>query len=287
MERRESTRLDRYQINQSGTREGETVAPHDIAKPAPHETTLSTLEGRLLATMPLHAITAVYGEDGLRERLLIEAGRLPGAQRDRIGAALALMSRLHEPDRRQREPYSSHPLRVTIRILSHYRVTDPDVACAALLHDTVEDHATEIAPGGGRQGALEVLAGQFGERTATLVGAVTNPAWDPGRDKHEQYREHVAESLDGSRWARVIKVSDITDNAVGLFHTTGPSLPRRAGKYLPLLPVLRELVLRADTPLEDDVKRMITGQFDKAGGRLAAIRGDPVPRLPASGGGLG
>jgi hypothetical protein len=161
------------------------------------------------------------------------------------------------------------------------------VACAALLHDTVEDHAGEIAPGGGRQGALAVLAGQFGERTADLVGAVTNPAWDPGRDKHEQYREHVAESLDGSRWARVIKVSDITDNAVGLFHTTGPSLPRRAGKYLPLLPVLRELVLRADTPLEGDIKRITAGQFDKAGGRLAAIRGDPVPGSPESGGGFG
>jgi hypothetical protein len=106
---------------------------------------------------------------------------------------------------------------------------------------------------------VAVLAGQFGEDTADLVGSATNPAWDPGRDKHEQYPELVAKSLDGSRWARVIKASDITDNAVGLFHTTGPTLPRRAGKYLPVLPVLRELVLRADTPLEDDVKRMIAG----------------------------
>jgi hypothetical protein len=104
----------------------------------------------------------VYGEDGLREWLLIGAGRFSAGKRARIEAALTLMARLHERDRRQREPYSSHPLRVMIRMLSHYRVNTPDVACAALLHDTVEDHAGEIAPGGGRQAALEVLAGQFG-----------------------------------------------------------------------------------------------------------------------------
>jgi hypothetical protein len=252
---------------------GGIVAPRESVQLVTGADPLSSPERRLLAAMPLHAITAVYGEVGLRERLLIEAGRFPGAQRDRIGAALALMSRLHERDRRQREPYSCHPLRVAIRILSHYRVTDPDVACAALLHDTVEDHARDIAPGNNQQAALAVLANQFGERTAELVGAVTNLAWEPGRDKHEQYREHVATSLDASPWARVIKVSDITDNAVGLFHTTGPSLPRRAGKYRPLLPVLRELILRPDTPLEDDVKRMIAGQLDKAEDRLTAICG--------------
>ena len=75
----------------------------------------------------------------------------------------------------QREPYANHLLRVTIRILSHYRVSDPDVACAALLHDAVEDHAADLAPGGGRQGALAVLAGRFGGRTAALVAAVTKP----------------------------------------------------------------------------------------------------------------
>ena len=79
------------------------------------------------------------------------------------------------------QPYASHLLRVTIRILSHYRVTDP--------------------------------------------------VWQPGRDEHEQYREHVIASLAASPWARVIKASDFTDNAVGIIHTTGPRLSKLARKY--------------------------------------------------------
>jgi len=45
----------------------------------------------------------------------------------------------------QREPYSNYSLRVTIRNLCHYRVTNPELACAALLRDAVEDHAEDIA----------------------------------------------------------------------------------------------------------------------------------------------
>jgi len=119
------------------------------------------------------------------------------------------------------------------------------VACAGLLHAAVEDHAASIVPGG-RQAALAVLAGRFGARTAALVAAVTNPAWEPGRDKHEQYREHVLAALQASPRARVIKASDFTDNAVGLIHTTGPKLPELDRKYGPLVPALRMLILRPD-----------------------------------------
>jgi (p)ppGpp synthase/HD superfamily hydrolase len=163
--------------------------------------------------MPLHAITSAHGESGLRERLLLEISQFPATDHARVNGAFILASRLHAEDRRQREPYANHLLRVTIRILSHYRVTDPDVACAALLHDAVEDHAEDLAPGGTRQASCTVLASQFGARTADLVAAVTNPVYEPGRDEHEQYREHVTSSLRANPWARVIKASDFTDYA--------------------------------------------------------------------------
>jgi hypothetical protein len=130
-------------------------------------------------------------------------------------------------------------------------------------------------PGGSQSDALTVLAGQFGQRVADLVAAVTNPPYQPGRDKYEQYREHVATSLAASPWARVIKASDFTDNAVGLIHTTGPKLEKLAGKYAPLIPALRELILRPDTPLDTDVKQHIAAQLDSAAGRFAAIWHSP------------
>jgi HD domain-containing protein len=240
--------------------------------------------GRLLGTMPLHAITSTYGEAGLRERFGVEIASWPEPDRRRMERALELAARLHAGDRRDREPYVNHLLRVAIRIMSHYGVHDADVVCAALLHDAVEDHAADLAAGGGgaelagagatQLAALAVLAAEFGPRVAELVGAVTNPVWVPDRDQDEQYREHVAASLRENPWARIIKVSDFTDNGVGLIHTTGPRLHRLADKYAPLVPILRELIARPDTPLDATVKEHILGQIERAADRFAALRGD-------------
>jgi HD domain len=234
-------------------------------------------ERRLLAEMPLQAITALHGEAGLRERFAIEIASLPDADRLRAERALELAAQLHAGDRRQREPYVNHVLRVATRIITYYGIRDADVVCAALLHDVVEDHAADLAPSGGQHDALAALAGQFGDRVAALVASVTNPPHEPGRDRHEQYREHIAASLWASPWARVIKASDFTDNGVGLIHTTGPRLEKLAGKYAPLVPVLAELIARPDTPLSDDAKARILGQLDRARQRFAAITRAPDP----------
>ncbi len=232
---------------------------------------MDTGERRLVATMPLHAITSTYGEEGLRARFAIEIERRPGWDQRRLKQALALAGRLHAADRREQEPYVNHVLRVAIRIMSHYGVDDADVICAALLHNAVEDHAAELAPDGTREAALAALADEFGPRVAGLVAAVTNPDYAAERDADEQYREHVADSLRRDPWARIIKASDFTDNGVGLIHTTGPRLRRLAAKYAPLVPVLQEVIALPDTPLGDPARQRILTQLGQAADRFAAI----------------
>ena len=232
---------------------------------------MSETDRQMVAVMPLHAITARYGEPGLRARFAAEIARLPDpGSRDDAGRALQLAGQLHAADRRQSEPYVNHLLRVALRIISHYGVNDPDVICAALLHDAVEDHAADLAAGG-RAAAVAALAAGFGPRVAGLVEAVTNPVWVPGTDRDLQYREHVAGSLGASPWARVIKLSDFTDNGVGLIHSSGPKTARLARKYAPLVPVLADLVARPDTPLAAPVKTRILSQLLTAQERFAAI----------------
>jgi (p)ppGpp synthase/HD superfamily hydrolase len=241
---------------------------------------MAGIEPDLVRAMPLHAVTEVYGEQGLRLRLALECERLPATKRSTVDDALRLAGELHANDRRTREPYVNHLLRTTIRVLHYYRVDDADVLAAALLHDAVEDHAPELAgrPSGDCtpddiEQALAELARRFNPRVAQLVAAVTNPLPEPGVNRHEQYREHVAHSLNAHPWARVIKASDFTDNGVGLIYTLPHRQNTLARKYRPLVPVLKELVGRADTPLADDVKAHIQTQLDLAGRRMDAILG--------------
>jgi hypothetical protein len=232
---------------------------------------------QLVMTMPLHAITEIYGEDGLRQRFALEIASFPDPDQDRLDEALNLASELHREDRRTREPYVNHLLRTAVRIVCYYEVRDVDVLVATLLHDAVEDHPEELAgdrPGDPTEAALATLAERFNPRVADLVRAVTNPPRDPGRDRFEQYREHVAESLDRNPWARVIKVSDFTDNGVGLMHSLPAKHLPMATKYSPLVPVFRELISRPDTPLADHVKAHILRQLDTAEQRFTAMLSD-------------
>ena len=83
-------------------------------------------------------------------------------------------------------------------------------------------------------------AGRFGPRVAGLIAAVTNPEYEADQNKNEQYRKHIAASLDTSPWARVIEASDFADNGVGLIHATRARVAYLASKYARVGTVLRE-----------------------------------------------
>jgi (p)ppGpp synthase/HD superfamily hydrolase len=224
--------------------------------------------------MPLHEITTEYGQPGLRIRFAHEEKRLASAKDwIKVDRALALAGELHADDRRQNEPYINHPLRVALRIMCHYGVLDADIICAALLHDTVEDHADDLSADG-RSGAFAVLTASFGQPVADLVAAVTNPECEACHDRHGEYLRHVATSLAANPWARVVKISDFTDNGVGLHYTSGVKAAKLARKYAPLVPILKCLIDRPDTPLVGKVKAHIQTQLDTATGRFSARGGD-------------
>jgi hypothetical protein len=128
-----------------------------------------------------------------------------------------------------------------------------------------------------------VLAGRLGARTAALVAAVTNPAWEPGRGKYEQYREHILAALQAGPWAQVIKALDFTDTRWASStppDRTCPSSPASTARWS--RPCACSSCART-SPLEDDVKGTIAAKLDAAQARLAAIRHDhhdAVPLLP-------
>ncbi|GAA3948187.1 hypothetical protein GCM10022629_70540 [Amorphoplanes auranticolor] len=227
--------------------------------------------------MPLHAITEIHGETGLRQRITLELDRLPPHDCRMVEDAAAWATRLHAGQRRTREPYINHPLRVALRILCYYRVTDPDVLIAALLHDAVEDQPwamTGLPTGHGpppREQASAVLTTRYNLRVAQLVDAVTNPEPQAGVDRIRQYLDHLTTALADNPWARVIKLSDFTDNGVGIIHATGSKVQRSARKYTGAVPILRELLDRRDTPLDPKVKDHIRQQLDLAQQRFTAI----------------
>jgi (p)ppGpp synthase/HD superfamily hydrolase len=225
-----------------------------------------------LATMPLHAITEVFGTDGLATRFSLEVSKFDIEAQQQINQAFIVAYELHKEDNRVREPYINHPLRVATRIMTYYRVVDPDVISAALLHDCVEDHSKELAHDGTKATALSVIEDWFNPRVAELVGGVTNPDFDPNRDKDEQYLEHLIElARSNDPWLLVIKISDFTDNATGLIYTSGPKVKKLANKYQPVTPVLLEASNRSDFPLDEIAVIHIQQQLSLTQDRLELL----------------
>lgn len=195
----------------------------------------------------------------LKERLLEVAGEWPEEDARRMQDALRLAEVLHADDRHKDLPYVYHVVRVAVRIALYLEVKDPDILCAALLHDSVEDHPEEIiklnrvftaeeaAAMSQRERQLEalvVLNERFNPRVAGTVAAVTNqPEADRPNSyeaKIDTYAAKVGSAVTTSEgW--LVKFGDWCDNGVGVIHDVEGQgdkhchFQRKYGRVLPIL----------------------------------------------------
>jgi guanosine-3',5'-bis(diphosphate) 3'-pyrophosphohydrolase len=112
--------------------------------------------------------------------------------------ALAFASRKHSQQRRKdadASPYINHPIALVSILAVEAGITDPDVLCAALLHDTIEDTNT----------AMEELVETFGSEIAEIVAEVTDDKQLPKAERKRRQIEHASHLTPK---ARLVKLAD-------------------------------------------------------------------------------
>lgn len=116
--------------------------------------------------------------------------------------ALAFAARKHTGQRRKdvaASPYINHPIMLANVLCNEAHITDIEVICGALLHDTVEDTETTEAE----------LAGEFGATIATIVMDVTDDKSLGKAERKQQQVEHAAHISDK---AKLVKLADKISN---------------------------------------------------------------------------
>src|SRR5438876_5314959 len=120
---------------------------------------------------------------------------------DRVGGildALQFAAHKHRDQRRkdlEASPYINHPIAVANVLWREGGVQNPDVICAALLHDTIEDTDTQVGE----------LRERFGKKVAAIVSEVTD---DKSLDKATRKRLQVEHAPTLSREAKLVKLAD-------------------------------------------------------------------------------
>src|SRR5499427_2447357 len=142
---------------------------------------------------------------------------LPASACDAVARAVEFAIRYHGDQRRPTgAPYREHLLEALEVLVRGAAVTDPEILCAAVLHDVVEDTDRTV----------DDVRAEFGPRVADLVGWVTIPEPGPGQDRAGVKEEYLRGLLHVPRDARLIKLADRASNAQTLRNL--PEARRRA-----------------------------------------------------------
>jgi len=112
--------------------------------------------------------------------------------------AVAFAAHKHRDQRRKdaiASPYINHPIALADVLANEGGVTDEEVLCAAVLHDTVEDTET----------TADELAAVFGQSIAEIVLEVTD---DKCLAKHERKQRQIDHAPHISPKAKLVKLAD-------------------------------------------------------------------------------
>lgn len=116
--------------------------------------------------------------------------------------ALQFSALKHKNQRRkdvEASPYINHPISLASILCNEAHITDVEVICGALLHDTVED--TETSP--------EELEREFGSAIKSIVMDVTD---NKSLKKEERKQAQIDHAAHISEKAKLVKLADKISN---------------------------------------------------------------------------
>jgi guanosine-3',5'-bis(diphosphate) 3'-pyrophosphohydrolase len=145
---------------------------------------------------------------------------LPAATCDAVSEAVEFALRFHGDQQRPTGvPYVEHLLEALEVLVRGAGVSDPDVLCAAVLHDVVEDTPCTIGD----------VRAAFGTRVADMVGWVTKPETEDDADKKSAKEAYLSGLADAPDDAILVKLADRASNVQTLRNL--PSLPKQREYY--------------------------------------------------------
>ncbi|MCC5824138.1 MAG: HD domain-containing protein [Phycisphaerales bacterium] len=115
--------------------------------------------------------------------------------------AAAFAARAHHAQLRKdgKTPYVAHVFRVALTVRDVFACEDQTALCTALLHDTIEDTATDY----------DDIERRFGHDIAVCVAAMTKNMLLPEDAREPEYDARLA----AAPWqARLVKLADVYDN---------------------------------------------------------------------------
>jgi (p)ppGpp synthase/HD superfamily hydrolase len=136
------------------------------------------------------------------EGLLRDRG-LTAVQINKVLDAYEMAESVHEFQKRpDGTPYFWHPSRVAKICITELDQTDPNIICAALLHDALEDSHV-LTP--------EIIELNFGSYASYLVVKLTKDIKAEGAMKDWVEREYIERLMAASEDARMLKLADRLD----------------------------------------------------------------------------